>query len=193
MQDSFTKAAHHRTYRLENKSQRYDSKILSKVAKLVNKRRSQLNETDFDEMDPISILAILKEFTDPCDSIGIHEGVATLLFPCFKKMPVSSSLEAQLSPKKRHVKGLHDELLSSYVEVVNFPLATYVTDDIIARAIKELESYRQPPRVSAAICAKRLYTKTFHFGIFYEEKRVKCLFVEGLDELVCDNMRVYFG
>lgn len=42
MQESFAKAIDYCTYRLKNKSQRYNSKIASEVAKLVMKVWSQL-------------------------------------------------------------------------------------------------------------------------------------------------------
>lgn len=35
---------------------------------------------DFVEMDPISILAILKEFRDSCNIFGIYDGAAPWLF-----------------------------------------------------------------------------------------------------------------
>lgn len=56
-----------------------------------------------------------------------------------------------------------------------------------------MESDKQAPEVSAAFYAKRLYTKALRCGIVYEEKRVKLLFVKGLDESACDNLRVYLG
>lgn len=79
---------------------------VSKVAKLVKKLRSQLKVTDFDEIDPISILAFLKEVCDACDSIGIHKWVSAWLFSYIIKKPASSPHGARLSPKKRHAKGL---------------------------------------------------------------------------------------
>lgn len=100
MEESFAKAVSYRTYRLKDKSQWYNSKISSKVAKLAKKVRSQLKKTDFDEMDSISILAFLKEFCDACDSIGINERVSMRLVSRYMKRPASSSLEAHLSQKK---------------------------------------------------------------------------------------------
>lgn len=97
MQKSFVKAMDYSTYRLKKNFQRYNSKIASKLAKLVKKPRSQLRKTDFDEMDPTSISVFLKEFRDACDSIGIQEGIAKRFVSYFMKKPVSSSLEARLS------------------------------------------------------------------------------------------------
>lgn len=62
MQNSFVRAVDYRTYSVKNRSQRYNSKIASQVAKLVEKLRSQLKKMDFDKMNPISILASNKEY-----------------------------------------------------------------------------------------------------------------------------------
>lgn len=108
----------------------------------------------------------------------------------FMKKPASLSLETELWPFKRHATGLHDEELSSYIKVFKYLLALYATDDIITKAIKELERYKQLSGTSAAFYVKRLYLKALCCGIANEEKRVKSLFVEDTDEKICDNMRV---
>lgn len=88
MQESFEKAVYYRSYRLKNKSQRYNPKIVPKVTKLVKKLRSQLKETNFDKMDPISKLTFLKEFRDACHSIEIREGVSTWLVVFYEEAVV---------------------------------------------------------------------------------------------------------
>lgn len=107
------------------------------------------------------------------------------------KKPASSSLEAHLPSKRRHATGHHHEWLSSYGEVVHYLLATYAPDDIIARVVKESESYKQGSGVSMALQAYRLYTKALRCGLVYRERRVKLLLVKCLDELVYDSMHVY--
>lgn len=74
---------------------------------------------------------------------------------------------------------------------MNYLLATYITDDIIARANKKSESYKQFTGVHAALHTKRLYTNPLRFRIVYAKKRFTSLFVEGLGESVRNNMRVY--
>lgn len=65
--------------------------------------------------------------------------------------------------------------------------------DIIAQVIKELEFYKQGPRVSAALNAIRLYTNGLRCEIVYEKKKFESSFIEGLDESICCNIRVYLG
>lgn len=182
IKESFAKTVGYRTYGPQNRSQRYDTKIASRIAKLVEWFRSLLSETDFDDIGPISILLFLKNFCDACGSIGIYEGASMWLIFYSMKKPTSSSLEVLLSPKETCTPSLHGERLPSYVEVVNCLLTAYATDDIITHAIKKLKSYKQALGVSAALYSKRLYTKALRCVISYEERRVMTSFVEGLNE-----------
>lgn len=65
-------------------------------------------------------------------------------------------------------------------------------DNIIAQAIKELESNKPLSGVSAALYAKRLYSKALR-GIIYDGKRAKSLFAKGLNSSICNNIRIYLG
>lgn len=95
-------------------------------------------------------LIILLEFTKT-------SGMKDILF---YDEAASSSLEACLSLKKIHATGLHNEKLSSYTRIIHFLHTASATNDIIAHAIKELESYKQRSEVAVALYAKWLYTKT---------------------------------
>lgn len=66
--------------------------------------------------------------------------------------------------KKSNSSGFHDERVSSYVEVVSFLLATYATDEVIARAVKYVESYKQAIGMASTEFAKTLYTKALRCG-----------------------------
>lgn len=156
MERLFLKAADYSTYRLKNKSQRYNSKIASNITKLIKMLRWQLKETDFEEKISISILFVLKEFRDVCDSIGIHEKVATWLVFYFMKRQALPSLEALLSPRKVRLARPPDERLSRHFKVANYWLTTYETDDIIVQAIEESEFYMHAEKVSPAIYTDRL-------------------------------------
>lgn len=94
MQESFTKAVGYCTYRPKNRSQQYVSKIASRIAKLIKELRSQLKRVDFDNIDPISSLAFLKEFRDAFNSTTMHERAAMWMTSYFMKQPASSSLQA---------------------------------------------------------------------------------------------------
>lgn len=105
---------------LKNKFQRYNSKVASGVAKFARKIRTRKKKTDFDEIDPSSILAFLNEQLDVCDSIGIEDEVATWLVCYSMKQSASSAVEALLLQKKICATELHNERLSSNGKFVNY-------------------------------------------------------------------------
>lgn len=61
----------------------------------------------------------------------------------------------------------------------------------LSRQSRRLKFYKQAPRISALVHVKRLYIKALQCGIVFEEKRVKWLFVKGMDESICNNMRIF--
>lgn len=67
----------------------------------------------------------------------------------------------------------------------------YGANDIIAQAIKDLESFMQASRVNAALYSKRLYTKALRCGTVNEKRRVKISIVDKWDESGCKNIRIY--
>lgn len=109
------------------------------------------------------------------------------------KTPAPSSSSTCLSSIKATSTGLHDERLHSYVKVVNFLLATYANDDVIAQAVKELESYHQGPGVLASDYSKDLYSSALRCVIVYEEKWVNSLSVDGIEESVRNNVRWHWS
>lgn len=72
-------------------------------------------------------------------------------------------------------------------------LAAYVTKQFSAHFIKKTYSFKQALGVFAALLPKRIYNKLLKSGIVYEKTQVKLLFLEGLHEPICNNMRVHFG
>lgn len=114
-------------------------------------------------------------------------------YPHFMKKPKSSSLSARLSSKKSKSYGLQDERVSSYVEDFNILLATYATNDAIARVVKRSETYKQLPGTAPTDVAKKLYTKALRSGMVYEEKSVTCLFVKRLKNALCENVQSYWS
>lgn len=142
-------------------------------------------------MDTISALPFLKKLCDPCDRVCINKQVVMKLVSNVTMELATSSLEALHTPKKISATEEHNESLSLYVEVVNCLLTTYVTEDIVGREIKNSRFFNRVSKVSGAFNAKRLYSKAQRFVIIYDEKCIKSPLVEKLEELVCNNMRVF--
>lgn len=98
-----------------------------------------LKETNFDEIEQISIPDFFWEVYNLHDNICICNRVVTWLVSCIMTEPTFSSFKGLESPQKIRATGLHNEMLSLYVKVVNFLLSTYTTDNTNPRAMKELE------------------------------------------------------
>lgn len=81
--------------------------------------------------------------------------------------------------------------LSSYVEVVIFLLTTYAAENVIVQAARSLENCKQSPRMARTDFCKRLYAEALHCDSLYEEKRVRSLSIDGLEDAVSDNFQLY--
>lgn len=125
------------------------------------------------------------------DSTGIHEGMATWLVSYLWRSWRHRHWKLNYYGRKIRVTVLCDVRLPLYVKVVSYLLGICATDNIIAQAIKKLEFHRQAPGKPAALYATSLYTKALWCDIIYGEKRVKSLFVEGLDASIYKSMRDY--
>lgn len=84
------------------------------------------------------------------------------------KKLASSAFSARLSSRKPNLSRLHDERLSSHAKVVSVLLATYVTDDIISREVRYLESYMQAADMAPRKLAKKVYIRAVQCCLLYE-------------------------
>lgn len=116
-----------------------------------------------------------------------------MAFLHFMRNPALSSLSAPLSSRKSNSSGLRDMWLSSYAAVIKFLLTMYAIYDVTARVVKFLKTFKQGLGVSPTELAKRVYTKALRCGMLYEGKRVNSLFVERLQDAVCNDFRLYWS
>lgn len=98
--------------------------------------------------------------------------VAMWFDPHFMKKLASLSFSAVLSSTTFSWSGLRDEMLFSYVEVVSPSLATYDADEVLAPAVKYLESYKQDLGILSTEFAESLYTGALRCVLVYEKNRV---------------------
>lgn len=74
-------AVDYQTYRLGSRSPRYDDTVLSYVAKLAKKVKSQMKALVFDPTDHISIVGFLATIKRTCETNKIHEGGPMWVLP----------------------------------------------------------------------------------------------------------------
>lgn len=71
-------------------------------------------------------------------------------------------------------------MLSSGTEVVNHPLASYATDDVISEREIKMQDFKQPSSITPNQYAAAIWTKTLICNQVYTEYTLKGIIVEGL-------------
>ena len=110
----------YRTYRLENRSPRYDKTVTAKLSSYV-KRLKHAVEDRFGGDEPIEILAFLRTFKEAADHNDVGEGAAARLIPYFLKDAAKEGYRAHM-----------DETpvgMMIYPYMVQYLLETYALDD----------------------------------------------------------------
>jgi hypothetical protein len=85
----------YRTYRLENRSPRYDKTVISKLSSYV-KRLKHAVEDKFGGDQPIEILSFLRTFKEATEHNDVGEGAAARLIPCFPKYAAKEVYRAHM-------------------------------------------------------------------------------------------------
>lgn len=83
----------YRTYRIHNRSQKYNEKMTARTAKLANRTKAIMKPYKFEASYPVTILFFLWQSKRPYDSNGVSEWVAMWLLPFF----IAKSLAATLT------------------------------------------------------------------------------------------------
>jgi hypothetical protein len=172
----------YRTYRLENRSQRYDKTITAKLSSYV-KRLKHAVEDRFGGEDPIEVLAFLKTFKEAADHNDIGEGAAARLIPYFLKDAAKEGYRAHL-----------DETPSGmpyYPYMVQYLLETYAIDDELARAYMTVTTARQMDGEDERAFGRRLQRAAIRAGNVVDKTNLKTIFVEGLPPFVQAGLRMH--
>ena len=79
------------------------------------------------------------------------------------------------------------------MQVVNYLLRTYATDEVISREDTKLHRFSQPDGMNETDYAHVRWENVLRFGSVYDEAKLKALFIEGLRESIRDNVRNYWS
>lgn len=83
--------------------------------------------------------------------------------------------------------------LTTYSQVGSSLIATYATEDVIAKEEAEITNFKKPEHMSAVRYLEVLFENALLCGRVYEEARLKRYFIEQLHGLVRLSMRTYSG
>jgi hypothetical protein len=120
----------YRTYRIENRSTRYDKTVTAKLSSYV-KRLKHAVEDEFGGDEPIEILSFLRTFKEAADH-NVGEGAGARLIPYFLKDAAKEGYRAHMDETPSGLlqypymiqylldtHSLHDELAKAYLTVFN--------------------------------------------------------------------------
>ena len=110
----------------------------------------------FSGQDPIAVLGFLARFKMACNHNGINDGAAAWCFQSYLIGQAHAVLESHLNGNTMAVDMERSELLRTYLQVVNFLLCTYATDEVISEAVGDVTSFRPISNITEEVPIRRL-------------------------------------
>jgi hypothetical protein len=172
----------YRSYRLVDRSQRYDPSVTAKLAVFV-KRLKHAIEDKFGGEEPIEVLQFLRTFKEAADHNRVSEGAAARLIPYFLKGIAKEGYRAQLGdvPVK----------MPKYPFMVQYLLETYAVDEELAKAYYAAASARQIEGEDEKTFGRRLQRAAILAGNVIDQMNLKTIYVEGLPPYVQAGLRLH--
>ena len=172
----------YRSYRLVDRSQRYDPSVTAKLAVFV-KRLKHAIEEKFGGEEPIEVLQFLRTFKEAADHNRVSEGAAARLIPYFLKGIAKEGYRAQLGdvPAK----------MPKYPFMVQYLLETYAVDEELAKAYYAAASARQIEGEDEKTFGRRLQKAAILAGNVIDQMNLKTIYVEGLPPYVQAGLRLH--
>ena len=109
----------------------------------------------------------------------MHEGAVLWCFQFFVNGTALAKVQTRTVGESGVADARRDEVLSPYLEVVNYVLRTYVTNEVIAEAYAEDTNWIQSSGMSEAECGDSRWRKALRCGNVFSDSRLKSLFAEG--------------
>lgn len=179
-------------YRLADRSTHYEEEVAKHVAKRVCRLKVRMDSQLFGPWTRYQILDSCTPLRWPRDSNKANKGAIMRLPPFIIRRTAAAALKERFSLKDRLLNGsLKEDMLTSHVPFVNTLMGTYETDDIIAKADREIVSFTQPTNFSPLQCANALWMKTLCCPQEYEEYVLKETFMDGSLPLIRHGMHSF--
>lgn len=114
------------------------------------------------------------------------------LFHSFMKKPAGSDFIARTCMSSSNLARQEGKVTSN-CQVVNYLLATCVTDDIIAEDNMDIVNFKQPVGQSAVEYPQALWTEALRGGPVFDEYHLKAEFIKGLKHSIWQSVRSYWA
>lgn len=167
------------SYQLSNRSWNYYHELASRNSKMTKRLEVHMKTPMVDSSDPIRILSFLSAFQMACDTNGVHKHASIWFLHFFTIKSAWDAIKAGTClPSSIWLR--QQGKWTSYCQVVNYLLAAYAPEDIIARSYMEFMNFEKPNNQSAMECAQTLRTKAVCCRPVCDEYRLKWMFIEGV-------------
>lgn len=193
---NFQNVVHYQTYRIANKFQRYNGKLVALIGKHVKGMESTMKPCRFDGRDPATILCFSDQFKRACDSNEVLEKITLWTLPSFMKegphsgfndilVPIGASRHTYARPKKDNDNS------RTYAEAVEPWLKSDATNANIFEAtskIGQLVGLANEPTVQFADTFR---LKAVKCGNAYLDERIKKVLIDGLQLTFCSGAWIF--
>jgi hypothetical protein len=174
----------YRSYRLVNKSNRYDASVTGKLSSYLKRMKHAIPQEDrFSGDEPIEVLSFLRVFKEAADHNELTEAAAARLLPYFLTGMAKEGYRAHLDEAPLS--------LPTYPYMVQYLLETYAVDDELAQAYMAVTTAKQAGNEGEKAFGHRLHRLAIKAGNVIDKRDLTTIYVEGLPQFVQSGLRMH--
>ena len=174
----------YRSYRLVNRSNRYDSTVTGKLSSYLKRMKHAIPQDDrFSGDEPIEVLAFLRVFKEAADHNELPEAAAARLITYFLTGIAKEGYRAHLDEAPLS--------FPTYPSMVQYLLETYAVDDELARAYMAVTTAKQAENEGERAFGRRLHRLAIKAGNVVDKRDLTTIYVEGLLQFVQSGLRMH--
>ena len=174
----------YRSYRLVNRSNRYDSTVTGKLSSYLKRMKHAIPQDDrFSGDEPIEVLAFLRVFKEAADHNELPEAAAARLITYFLTGIAKEGYRAHLDEAPLS--------FPTYPYMVQYLLETYAVDDELARAYMAVTTAKQAENEGERAFGRRLHRLAIKAGNVVDKRDLTTIYVEGLLQFVQSGLRMH--
>jgi hypothetical protein len=153
----YKKLVSYRTYRLANRSNRYNAAVTGKMSIYLKRVKHAISPDDrFNADEQIEILAFLRTFKEAADHNDLSEAAAARLIPYFLTGAAKEGYRAHLDEAP--------PVFPTYPYMIQYLLETYALDDELAQAYIAEKTAKQAEKETEKAFGRRLHRLAIRAG-----------------------------
>ena len=174
-------ALSYRTYRLNNRSQKFSNALSRDLSKISKRMKTHIpDDQRFDRSDPVSIIKFLEDFKEACDHNGVSEGAAMHLFQYFLMDTAKKSLQL-------HFRSTMSASSHSYCGAIHSLLTTYAAEEEVSGECRKIFLMQQKSGENEREFGIRIQAQAGRLGQAFTEDNLITAYLNGVPE----NVRTY--